>query len=322
MLSASRDLTAEAFAVLAARLGRSENDVLGAWSVRSTRERLMWLDACETDGAVPGGALEVLAATTVEAEGARSEASRLRSLMSWLPQPPVLGLATNEPDADVLRHALALVTDAPRLPVLLCIHESALARVRAHLSERGRVLLAQGIIALSSDAPSDVIEGTPSAPKAKATETSASVGEDKLARAIAAAREAATRGDDAAHEHASRARSLAEQRLFELLQADPATRALFVLNGRLPFTFGPNRAEIDLVCAELRVAVEVDGYHHFQDSDAYRRDRRKDVLLQHQGYLVSRHLADDVHERPGEVVRAIRELVQRRQRSRRRGKDQ
>jgi very-short-patch-repair endonuclease len=43
-------------------------------------------------------------------------------------------------------------------------------------------------------------------------------------------------------------------------------------------------------------------------------------LLQHQGYLVSRHLADDVLRRPREVVRAIRDLVKRRRRRRRREK--
>jgi hypothetical protein len=116
----------------------------------------------------------------------------------------------------------------------------------------------------------------------------------------------------------ARARSLAEQRLFELLQADPLTRDLFILNGALPFTFGPRKAEIDLLCVDLRLALEVDGYHHFNESDAYRRDRRKDVLLQHQGYLVSRHLATDVVDRGGEVMRHIRELVLRRRRTFRR----
>jgi very-short-patch-repair endonuclease len=93
------------------------------------------------------------------------------------------------------------------------------------------------------------------------------------------------------------------------------TRDLFVLNGLLPFSFGPRKAEVDFVCAALRLAIEVDGYHHFREYDDYRRDRRKDVLLQHQGYLVSRHLASDVLEREVEVVDSIRKLVQRRRRT-------
>jgi very-short-patch-repair endonuclease len=113
-----------------------------------------------------------------------------------------------------------------------------------------------------------------------------------------------------------RARSLAEQRLFELLSADPLTRGLFELNRALQFNFGTRPAEPDLVSLPLRLVLEVDGYYHFQELDAYRRDRRKDVLLQQHGYLVSRHLASDVVERAGEVMRVIRELVtQRRKKS-------
>ena len=34
--------------------------------------------------------------------------------------------------------------------------------------------------------------------------------------------------------------------------------------------------EVDLLCAEARVAVELDGAQHLDDPAAYRRDRRKD----------------------------------------------
>jgi very-short-patch-repair endonuclease len=139
----------------------------------------------------------------------------------------------------------------------------------------------------------------------------------QLREAYAAARGALERRSPNVKELAMRARSAAELKLYELLQADPITRGLFELNVRMPFTFGPARAEVDLACLQLRIAVEVDGFHHFQEFDAYRRDRRKDVLLQHQGYLVSRHLADDVVDRAGDVVRSIRELVKRRRRKRR-----
>ena len=52
--------------------------------------------------------------------------------------------------------------------------------------------------------------------------------------------------------------------------------------------------EVDLLCADARVAIEVDGAHHLADADAYRRDRRKDQLLQENGYLVLRFLAEDL----------------------------
>ena len=52
--------------------------------------------------------------------------------------------------------------------------------------------------------------------------------------------------------------------------------------------------EVDLLCAEDRIAVELDGYYHFQEEAAYRRDREKDWLLQRAGWLVLRFLSDDV----------------------------
>ena len=53
-------------------------------------------------------------------------------------------------------------------------------------------------------------------------------------------------------------------------------------------------AEIDLLCREQRVAVEIDGYFHFLDATGYRRDRAKDWELQRRGYLILRFLAADV----------------------------
>jgi hypothetical protein len=102
------------------------------------------------------------------------------------------------------------------------------------------------------------------------------------------------------------ARSAAERFLFEQLESLPETAELFELNGTLDFRFGPTRwIEVDLVARSLKLAVEIDGYHHFQDPEAYRRDRRKDLELQTHGYLVVRVLADDVVERFEEVKNTI-----------------
>ena len=54
------------------------------------------------------------------------------------------------------------------------------------------------------------------------------------------------------------------------------------------------RLEVDLLCADVRVAVELDGVEHLGDPEAYSRDRRKDQLLQEHGYFVLRFLAEDV----------------------------
>jgi very-short-patch-repair endonuclease len=93
----------------------------------------------------------------------------------------------------------------------------------------------------------------------------------------------------------ARARSATEAFIFRRLETLPETTGRFQLNVRLPIPFdGTGQMEVDLVCASSRIAIEVDGGQHLGDADAYRRDRRKDVLLQEHGYLVLRFLAEDV----------------------------
>jgi very-short-patch-repair endonuclease len=101
------------------------------------------------------------------------------------------------------------------------------------------------------------------------------------------------------------ARSAAEAALFEALEATPATRGRFELNGKLSVRFGPTAAEIDLMSRTDRIAIEIDGFHHFSDPDCYRRDRRKDLLMQTQGLLVIRVLAEDVLRDPREGVTMV-----------------
>jgi very-short-patch-repair endonuclease len=71
--------------------------------------------------------------------------------------------------------------------------------------------------------------------------------------------------------------------------------------------------EIDLLCADSRVVIEVDGAQHLNDPVAYRRDRRKDQLLQENGYLVLRYLAEDLAKELDSVLDGIlRSLSSRR----------
>jgi very-short-patch-repair endonuclease len=73
--------------------------------------------------------------------------------------------------------------------------------------------------------------------------------------------------------------------------------------------FGGRPLEIDLSSSSLRIAVEIDGFFHFRDDDAYRRDRRKDFLLQREGYFVVRILAEDVACRLQEAVATVHEAM-------------
>jgi hypothetical protein len=93
----------------------------------------------------------------------------------------------------------------------------------------------------------------------------------------------------------ARARSATEAFLFRRLETLPETKGRFSVNHALPIAFdGLGQLEVDLLCADARVAVELDGAQHLADRVAYRRDRRKDQLLQENDYVVLRFLAEDV----------------------------
>jgi superfamily II DNA or RNA helicase len=91
------------------------------------------------------------------------------------------------------------------------------------------------------------------------------------------------------------ARSASEAFLFRRLQTLPATKDRFCLNSRLPIAFDLSGSmEVDFLCEELGIVIELDGDQHLADAEAYRRDRHKDVLLQQHGYFVLRFLACDL----------------------------
>ena len=60
--------------------------------------------------------------------------------------------------------------------------------------------------------------------------------------------------------------------------------------------------------------MEVDGDQHLADPVAYRRDRRKDLLLQENGYLVLRFLAQDVGRDLDRVLDTLLKALARRPR--------
>ena len=114
-------------------------------------------------------------------------------------------------------------------------------------------------------------------------------------------------------EGADRARSATEAFLYRRLETLAETGGRFRLNVALPIAFdGQGRLEVDLMCADARLAVELDGAQHLADPVAYRRDRRKDQLLQENGYFVLRFLAEDVGKELDAVLDAILRSLSRR----------
>jgi very-short-patch-repair endonuclease len=96
-------------------------------------------------------------------------------------------------------------------------------------------------------------------------------------------------------EGVARARSASEAFLFRRLESLPDTTGRFRLNSVLPIPFaGAGQMEVDFLCSTKNLVIELDGGQHLSNVEAYRRDRRKDQLLQQHGYFVLRFLAEDV----------------------------
>jgi superfamily II DNA or RNA helicase/very-short-patch-repair endonuclease len=112
-----------------------------------------------------------------------------------------------------------------------------------------------------------------------------------------------------------RARSASEAFLYRRLETLPGTAGCFRLNAELPIQFDQEgKMEVDFYCAAARLAVELDGPQHLQSPEAYRRDRRKDALLQENGCFVLRFLAEDVGQQLDEVLDGILRALAHRQR--------
>jgi len=107
-------------------------------------------------------------------------------------------------------------------------------------------------------------------------------------------------------EGVARARSASEAFFYRRLETLPQTRKRFQLNAVLPIPFDDfGQMEVDLLCPEARLVIELDGAQHLADPEAYRRDRRKDALLQQNDYLVLRFLAEDLGKRLDHVLDAV-----------------
>ena len=114
-------------------------------------------------------------------------------------------------------------------------------------------------------------------------------------------------------EGAARARSATEAFLYRRLETLTETKGRFVVNAKLPIAFdGFGTLEADLLSADAHLAIELDGTQHLADPVAYRRDRRKDQLLQENGYFVLRFLAEDVGRELDAVLDTILRALNRR----------
>jgi hypothetical protein len=191
----------------------------------------------------------------------------------------------------------------PRLATCLVLETDLLGAYLERAAEsRAKALVRESIVtvpAAEEHRPAARNEGKPSATDAMGPVAAPERPTEADAPPVRVARTYDPEEDD-------RARSAAERLLFSRLEAMPETAGLFRLTETIDLAFGHNRKmEIDLTAPALALAVEIDGYFHFQDPEAYRRDRRKDLELQKHGYLVVRVLAEDVLAEPGGAIETI-----------------
>ncbi len=239
---------------------------------------------------------------------ARAPLPALQALLALAPdgRTPALRVRTGPSDFRALRTAAALCAAAPTLTTGCVLAPEALAehlrRGESHvlaMLREGRLDLAHEVTDLPGASGVEAVAAT----RARLRQEGAS--EQVVSLYDSAARTLASAYTDAD----GRARSEAEKFLHARLQEHPATRGLFVLNGRVSPSTGGRPLEVDLLCAELRLAVELDGYFHFRNPDGFRRDRRKDMALQCAGYWVVRFLADDVVARLEEILETLDTLI-------------
>lgn len=209
-------------------------------------------------------------------------AERARTM--WLEWLRVAGLdgvlleADAETEVDeAVRDATTRAIASPGTPVAILCKHGELAAWRAGRSDRMAAMVDEGLMEIPEAAVARLVAapGAPRPPRARRK----------------------SNGFDA--------RSAAEAALYEALEASPSTQGRFELNGYLSVRFGSNAIEVDLIARQDRIAIEIDGFYHFNDLSAYRRDRRKDLLLQTQGLLVIRVLAQDVMQDPRPAVAAV-----------------
>ena len=216
----------------------------------------------------------------------------------------VRGPAGVAPTFRGLHVAGMLCSAVPALAVACALGPEALAAFLGGEETRLKALVREGRLEVpGASGPEGAVEtlrklervGAPEAQRARAAELALEV--------LTGAGEAST----------DRARSRAEAYLRDRLAEHATTAGVFENNVRLD-TGGPRPWEVDFLCRELRIAVEIDGHFHFQDPERFRRDRRKDLDLQRAGYWVYRLLATDVLARLEDILHTLDTLIEARRR--------
>jgi very-short-patch-repair endonuclease len=104
-------------------------------------------------------------------------------------------------------------------------------------------------------------------------------------------------------------RSPYEGLVYYMLEARKETRGRFQTNRRVDKPMGRGSYEVDLIAADTKLIVEVDGVQHRTPIQII-RDERKQRELQQLGYRIRRFSAEQVAQNPVGVWRLIYEQLQ------------
>lgn len=250
------------------------------------------------------GALPEAVATAIR----RDPLSALQALLALVPvgSTPVLRVRGGASDFRALRAAASLCAAAPALATACVLSPESFAEHQRRGESRVQAMLREGQV----DLPEPPREAPGSTPVSAVAPTLARLQQEgtpePLMELYVEAARAMTSGRKQADE---RARSAAERYLHARLQENPTTRGLFKCNAKVDIGHGHRPLEVDLLCRELWLAVELDGRFHFIDDEHFRRDRRKDLTLQLAGYWVVRFLSDDVVSRLEEILDTLKTLI-------------
>lgn len=99
-----------------------------------------------------------------------------------------------------------------------------------------------------------------------------------------------------------------ERRVAAMLNDDPELAGMFQFN-RVVDTLRGSHPRVDLLCAEARLVVELDGYSDHATQHAFIADRNRDYELTLSGYTVLRLANDEVAQDIERAIEKIRDLV-------------
>lgn len=286
----------------------SQAELGAAISARGDTELASWLDELAGDDPVTMVAAWLVRSTRASAPTpAPVSTPALLAALERLAAPVALLWSTPNADAawldQALRTAGELTLRAPTLPIAVAAPRQAVERIAPALAgsalgslvRRGRVDVDDEVSPEPSGLGRQNASNAAPLDRAKpqrgggATEGPSAPSSGRRARAGAPSASQGTRPEAPWR---GVPRSQPEAALYTALEQDPRTRGYFALNQRVQLPGGLR--ELDLLAAPVRLAVEIDGWHHFREPAQYRIDRHKDVRLQRGDYFVMRFLAEDI----------------------------